>query len=163
MAIRVRSLGLIPDPPGLFDGIPKSDIARYFDVNIATIDQWRRAGMPRQLDGTGLEERAAYNLIECSEWLAKQRDKGATMPSVGKEEDGLLKREQRKIKELQRQQLEGTLVNSKAWVERMQAVVEGLRRGAESFQRSFGDEASETLNSIVDELETELLGEFSSD
>lgn len=136
----------------------KMQVAEFFDVAPETIDLWQRKGMPYTSGGRGV--RGRYDLREASRWLAAQK----TIQPEANEEQARVEREyreeKRKIAELQRRKLEGSLVDAEDYQQRMLRTITMIRRGVEAFHKTFGNEAVQMLADIVDEAEQNMRQEL---
>ena len=133
-----------------------ASVASFFDVSEKTIEVWKRKGMPYIKGGKGV--RGHYDLREIAQWVAAQRS-GISLDDADKlQVDAAYRDEKRRIAALQRQQLEGTLVDVAEYNERLMATLAMIRQGVEQFRRTYGSDAVEMLAGIVDEIEGRLLG-----
>lgn len=91
-----------------FDRMPRTEIARAFDVHPLTVSRWKKAGMPCNKDGT-------YNLPACINWVverAKARDEAAS--DAADETSKWLaeyRKERAMLARLERQAKEGALIH----------------------------------------------------
>lgn len=129
----------------------RNRVATFFDVAPETIDLWVKKGMPYTSRGKGVK--GAYSLQECARWLAQQRMIAPENDERQVAADAAYREEKWKIAELQRKRLEGLLVELDLVRAKLMMIITMIRKGVESFHRTFGNEAVEQLAAILDEVE----------
>ena len=117
--------------------------------------------MPYRSGGRGVK--GVYDLREASRWLADQR---MIKPEADAEQarvDREYREEKRRIAELQRKKLEGTLVEAEVYREKMLRTLAMIRNGVEAIHKAFGNEAAEMLTDIATEAAETICGELDTD
>ena len=131
----------------------KSELADFFAISLETVDLWARKGMPFSKNGTA----NVYDLRLAAKWLASQR---AIKPADDAADD--YRAEKSLAAKIQRQQLEGKLVDAERYEARLVMAIQAIRRGVESMHRAFGEAAADMLTSICDNAQR-LLAESESE
>jgi phage terminase Nu1 subunit (DNA packaging protein) len=149
-------------PTGYFDGFTKEETARFFGVGPQCIDGWVRAGMPiqrrgRRPDAGGRYQRSGFNLQECAEWVASNKtSRLEASTDEMKAADLEFRLEKTRVAELKRRQLEGQLVDADVVRRTISEMAAMIRKAAEAWHRTYGNELVDDLNRLMDEVETKL-------
>lgn len=125
----------------------RTDVADYFGVAVDTIDVWNRKGCPHEGKKGSM---CWYFIPDVAKWLARQK-----VIKVGNEEleklEKELKAENLKLKQIERQRKDGTLVNRQDVEKVLHHVMADIRNRVAEFHSNYGDDAVEQLNDIVDD------------
>ena len=133
------------------------EVASFFDISVKTVDTWIRKGMP--YISKGRTKKGWYDLREIARWVAAQRA-GISVDDADKEQaDAAYREEKTRMARLQREKLEGKLVDIEEYNEKLMQTVGMIRKGIEQFRRTFGNDAVEMLTGTIDEVEERLFSE----
>lgn len=123
----------------------KRHAADFFGVSVETIEHWQTKGMPFIAGGKG--QRNEYDLRAMSRWIAQQRTAVAAPDDPTRASDAAYRDEKRRIEELKRRKLEGSLVDPTEYRARMIRAINTIRAEVvEPLGRKFGNDAIEILN-----------------